>query len=682
MPALARRVPQRHPFLLATSNHRLPVPSLKRESLLIVLCTSALLIGWTLLAGKDASWDVYNHHLYLPFSLLSGHYRTDLFAAGPQSYQSPIGYLPGYLLARSSLPAWSVGALLTILQATPIAWSLHRLTVAIWGEARSQRRWRLLAVVSAISAPALLLVLGTTSNDPLSTGFILVALALVVQRAPTGTWHTVAAGAALGLALAIKLTSGVFFVALAALLLLRVSLRQARWPALLLFPLTTVVVFVLASWQWSGWLWSEFRSPVYPLFNAIFASPYAPAGPTVALRFLPHESGDWLTRIWEIAEFRSYTTTEAFAPDARPLLLLVFGGIGSMLLALRRPAGWSMRSVGLSSTVQLALLTAIAYVLWMATSGNARYALAWFALAGLLVVRAMQVALPARWSLLLATAALAAQLAAYAGAGDRRYNEVPWNSQPFIGADVPTRLAQQPFLHLILGVQTYAAAALFLHPDGALANISGQMALPMDGPLGQKLRARLSLWEGRTRFLMLEPPAYRIASRAGRLRALLTDAPVLRKMDYLTYRVGLRIDWSDCERLVLDPEARPALTLQTGVPKDEAQGIALLSCQAAPIERRDMALEARIAEADGVFALLEAQCPRVFGPRPFTSEVGETVVQRLYGNSDARLNVSRVEGVTLTHFRTAKVISLGTIDQVIASKGAEACSAWEALWKR
>ena len=62
--------------------------------------------AWALWAGKDVSWDVFNHQLYLPCSLVSGRYASDLFAAGPQSYQNPLGYLPFFGLAMSGLPSW------------------------------------------------------------------------------------------------------------------------------------------------------------------------------------------------------------------------------------------------------------------------------------------------------------------------------------------------------------------------------------------------------------------------------------------------------------------------------------------------------------------------------------------------------------------------------------------------
>ena len=87
------------------------------ESLWVTLAGTLMLWTWVMWVGRDLSWDVINHHIYLPFSLLSGRHAADLFAAGPQSYQNPIGYLPFYGLLRSDAPSWLVGTVLVMLHA-------------------------------------------------------------------------------------------------------------------------------------------------------------------------------------------------------------------------------------------------------------------------------------------------------------------------------------------------------------------------------------------------------------------------------------------------------------------------------------------------------------------------------------------------------------------------------------
>lgn len=644
---------------------------MKREASLLCIAAVGALVAWTLFAGKDASWDVYNHHLYVPFSYLSGRYELDLFGAGPQSYQSPIGYIPGYLLAISGVPAWSVGTLLAALQGALIAWALHRLTTAVWGTSPEQRPYRGLAMAGGLTAPVLLLVIGTTSNDPLVAGLSLLALAAVVD--PNATTRSLAVGgAALGLALAIKLTAMAFVIAIAILLLLRFALRQLDVCGLLAFAVAAVAGLALSGGEWMAWLWSTFDNPVFPLFNQYFNSPYAPSGPTVAHRFLPTAPLDWVARLWEMTEFRSFTITEAFAPDARMLLAATAGLVVLLAMSVRRPSAWTSATLWRRADLQLGVTLVVVYLLWLGGSGNGRYALGLFILGGLLSVRAMQLLLPERWATLVIALMVGVQTLAYTGPGDRRYNGVPWDDRPYLDAEVAPRLASEPFLHLSLGVQSYAAAALVLNPDGALANVSGQLALPMTGPLGEQLQQRLHQWQGRTRFLLVEPPAFALEG---------STAPVLKKIRYLTYRLGLEPDWDDCERVVLNPAAPQQMHMlpKTG---ENDRGIRLLSCRAMPVTDRDLDIETRVAEAEHVFALVEDSCPSIFGPRPFESEVGPTVVQRLYGNSDTRLNVSPTEGVTLTHFRSLSVVSLGDIEHVLSNGGRDACQAWEKLWNR
>lgn len=639
---------------------------MKPESIAVCLVAFALTLAWSLFAGKDVSWDVVNHHLYLPFSLLSGRYATDLFAAGPQSYQNPLGYVPGYLLVRSGLPGWAMAAELAALHALPAAWGLHRITLSIWGPERTAMRWRWLALALAWSAPVFLLLAGTTSIDPLCAGLILVAVAAVVEREARPGLLSLG-GLALGLAIAIKPTSGVFALAMLPVAAQKLYGRQWRWRHVLI-GFGAVFGGALAGLaHWSGWLWHSFGSPLYPLFNDWFHSPYAPRGATSAGRFAVSDGWGMLARLWEMAEFRAYTTTEGFVPDLRPL-----AAAGLMLLALvaaLRARAWRAGPRPLAARADLQLLTLLlaAYPIWMISSGNARYLIAWFMLVGLMLARAADKALPPRAGPIFLAVLLLVQLGIYAGAGHRRFKAAPWGDAPFIEAQVPQRLQHQPYLHLSLGMQTYAAAALFLAPDGALINIAGQVAMPTEGPLGEALKARLARWQGRTRFLLGAPsdPTLQIADPQAQARAR-----------FLTYRFGLDIDWNDCERLRL--ETHEALSPGPDG-KPPPRGMALLSCAAIPRRDRDPVIDARVAQADRVFELLETRCPHIYAPRPFASDIGPVSVQRLYANHDARVTVSPVDGVMLTHFRSLDAVFLGSINEVIANGGRDACKAWDKL---
>jgi hypothetical protein len=638
----------------------------------LALCAGAILLTtiWTLWAGKDVSWDVFNHQLYLPFSLVSGRYTTDLFAAGPQSYQNPLGYLPFYGLVSAGLPSWLIGCVLALVHALA-AWPLHKIACAIWGSAPAERTVRCLAVAAALVAPTFLLVAGTSSVDPICG--VLVLLALVPTLTPKPNLRDwLLGGTALGLAIAIKPTNLAFALAIGAVLAIRGLARQLRWSELATFAGAALAAVVLGAGFWSAWLWETFGSPVFPLFNQYFHSPYAPEGPTVAGRFLPRSAWDYLTRPLEIAEFRAFTSTEGFAPDIRLALTLLLFAIGSVIWVVRRrTAPLPTLSLWHRADVRLAVFVLVAYVLWMATSGNSRYAIALFLLAGLLMARAIEAVLPRQYVGLTLGTVVVLQLVYYVGDGDHRYFAGPWDKHPFFRVHATDRLVQQPFLHISIGVQSFAAVAPYLNRSGALINAVGQFSLPMHGKLGDRLTERMKLWEGRTRFLFHKPP---------KLGEPETAQLVRQKIDLLTYRLRMRVDWSDCDPIVLDSDALTDSGRTLGKDADKGpKTTTLLSCKAVPRTDVDPELDKALIRADKVYALIEAQCPRIFGPVPMATDVGDNVFQRRYANYDVRVSVSPNEGVTLTHFRSLAPISMGTIDHVIANRGADACKAWQKL---
>lgn len=652
-----------------SSPHSEPTP--RSEQHLLGMCALVLCVTWTLWAGKDANWDVFNHQFYLPFSLVSGRYAVDLFAAGPQSYQNPLGYLPFYALVRAELPSWAVGCALALLHGAA-AWPLHALATSIWGTSAEARHLRVLAVAAAFIAPAYLLVAGTTSVDPICGVLVLASLAVACDsnaRLP----RMVMGGAALGLAIAIKPTNLVFALAVALVVVLRWKSSQLTGRNLLWFSVGLSVSGLAGAGYWSAWLWSTFGSPVFPLFNQIFHSPYAPSGPTVAGRFLPAGPLDYFTRIVDIAEFRSYTSTEAFAPDARPLLALVaFAMVCVRAMVRSGKAAMPAASLWQRTDIQLLLFAVVSYVLWMASSGNSRYAIALFMVVGLLFARAWDCLLPRRAIVPALVALLGLQLVYYVGDGDRRYYQSSWTQQPFFNVQASPRLRQEPFLHLSVGMQSFSAVAGFIHPGGALVNVIGQFSLPMQGPLGTALQQRLSAWDGKVRFLFNVPPHMEDPEKV---------AIVHSKLDYLTYRLRMRVDWNDCESIQIDgdPISEPGTMQASKSPARTTSGTALWSCRAVARSDVDTTLEAHLARADRVFSLVEQQCPKVFGPVPMVSDIGETVFQRRYANSDVRVSVSETEGVSLTHFRSPRLISMGSIDHVLENGGVDACKAWQKL---
>lgn len=184
---------------------------------------------WTLWAGKDMGWDLYNHHLYLPFSLLSGRYEVDLYAAGPQSYQNPLGYLPFYLMSVvANWPAWLVGVMLALIHSIAVI-VVYLLASRLWSGDAHRELWAVMAAAMAWISPAFLVVAGTSSTDPLMAVLVLLAL-LIVAGAEDRLEHGAAfkAGLLLGCAFALKQSNAVFALSVGAVVVWRALMGQAR----------------------------------------------------------------------------------------------------------------------------------------------------------------------------------------------------------------------------------------------------------------------------------------------------------------------------------------------------------------------------------------------------------------------------------------------------------------------
>ena len=616
----------------------------------------AALVLWTLIAGKDVSWDVVNHQFYLPFSWLTGRFRTDLFGAGPQSYQNALGYFPDYALLRLGLPAWIIGVLLGALHALSV-WPLDRIARIFWPRGTDGDFWlRALALAFCCVAPVFLIHVGSTSIDPLTSLLVLWAVALSLDDSPAQAGSRrgpFLVGACLGLASALKLSNAPFAVALGVLWLLKWASGQRTFAQVAIAAAGLCASFGIAAGPWMWWLWNDFGNPIFPLYNNVFHSPYAPQQAITALRFVPPTFGGAVSRLWELAQLSSFVSFEAFLPDVRFLLAAIAGLAAMLVLAWR--GGWrraatldAWRSPG----VQLALVLVLNYAMWIRTSGNARYGLPMFMLVGIGLVRAVQLALPLRAAKVVLLTALVLQVAYYAGDGAYRFKISRWDSGPYLEYRVPPRLREQPFLHLSIGSQSDAAIALFLDPRGALANTTGQLPLPLDGPLGERLQALLAKWHGRTRVLM--PAAHPANAREVQqvhdgVRALL-------------YRLKIDVDWQDCET-VERIEAR----------SDPASNHPLLSCAVVDRPQRDPVTEAQLADANRVFAIMEAACPAVFSPTPLASEHVKGLWQRQYANTEATLSVSVTDGVYFTHFRTINATSFGSIDDVLQHRNPITC---------
>lgn len=640
------------------------------------------------LLEKEVGWDTQNHHLYMPFAALTGRYATDFWAVGPQSFLNPLGYFPFYAAAIGPWPDWVAGSLLASLHALMII-PVHQIACHVFGHSERFLGWRLMTVACALASPALLMSIGGSGSDPIVAALVLFGLSTVIARAPSKR-VLVWAGASFGLALAIKPTSIVFFPAIALIATFRSvrplwlsgwSHRSSGWMAM--GGAASLCVFQ-APWSW--WLWKQYENPFFPLANLWFKSPYAPIQNFANGRYLPEKIADWFVRPFEMADLACCVDSELAVPDLRPILL-----IGSFLVLMcvclgrrfrrssaaapttpssdpkRDVSGGYFSTVGWSAqSTALAFAFVVSYFPWMATSGNVRYGMAEWILCGVLLVNIFAV-LPAKWrSHWWLLGAMGLHLFHISNVSVMRMQKAPWTGGSYFDIVVPELLRKEPFLTVTITGQTYGSLAAFMHPDGAMMNLTGQVPLSLYPPARDRWQELLTQWHDRIRVSV--PDGIWHPSPDNRARA----------QDLLS-RFGLVADWTDC--VFLGSARRPpssgsaAQEVVNGNGSGEPFVTTLASCRVtqekSPASRTPALLD-WIETTNAVFKRLESTCPALLRPAEVTSVVDRDLAVKLYYNTEVKILISEkkhsVEIKRAFYIRPGYAGPIGTIEQLLSGE--------------
>lgn len=241
---------------------------------------------------RDVNWDLRNYHYYNAYAFLNGRLGWDVAPAQLQTYHNPLLDLPFYFLVDADVGprviAFAMAATTGIA-----AFFLLRILLVLFprGKVEDRLLWIALSMAIGVTGAAGLSVLGSTMNEwPPAMLLIAATWMLVSSIARTGTASTcavLAAGLLTGIAVGLKLTYGVFAVALVVALgsfgPARERLRGFAAIACFLF-----AGFLLSYAFWGAALQREFGNPFFPYFNSIFKSPYWEPEALFDRRFGPH----------------------------------------------------------------------------------------------------------------------------------------------------------------------------------------------------------------------------------------------------------------------------------------------------------------------------------------------------------------------------------------------------------
>ena len=371
------------------------------------------------------------------------------------------------------------------------------------------------------------------------------------------------------------------------------------------------------------------------------------------IRFLPDTWRDALWRPLALASPDAGVYVEIIAPDFRFVFII------ALTLAWLVLAHGKRRT---SPALVLLVLTALAFVPWLATTGNGRYFIPFLLISGPLCIGLLHLLPVSRQFILALAVGMVAWQAflIYDSNPWRYWGHVIWDSRPAFDVDIPKDVAEQPATYVTVSSISYSLIAPRFDPASRWVNISTQIGLADKSPDALRVQALIA---GPGPLRLLFPTLVGVQPGEG-------IGPKLSKaIDDLLARQGLSIaDESQCHLLRSEALGRTD-TNRLAVAQKAAPGLhGFWLCPLARHASARATTEAPFpARTEQAFEKLERLCPRVF-------RRGETVslhipagAVRGYPGSDFKLYVFDNGQVWYKYLRALNPVLLGNVDDVLKS---------------
>ena len=226
----------------------------------------------------DVNWDLKNYHFYNAYAFLNGRLGWDIAPAQLQTYYNPLLDLPFYYLV-AAIPSPRIIAFVMGATTGVAAFALLRMLSVVFPRGEAQDRWLWIALAFAVGVTGSmgLSVIGATMNEWPPAMMLMVSLSIIIASIARNGNPTLPAigiaGLVTGIAVGLKLTYGVFGIALIVAAAASGTFRE-RVRRVLAIGCFLLAGFVLSYGLWGAMLYEHFANPFFPHFNAIFMSPW------------------------------------------------------------------------------------------------------------------------------------------------------------------------------------------------------------------------------------------------------------------------------------------------------------------------------------------------------------------------------------------------------------------------
>ena len=339
---------------------------------LFVVTVGLMAFAFVYQRGQDSNWDLLNYHYFSGYALINSNFANDIAPSGVPSFLNPMPNVLAYL-ALSQLPfpasAWlmtgvqllALPLLVLIGRQIGLALGISRVTIAEF--------W---ALALCLLAPMWWSELGTSFSDATMTPLLPMGLHLGLRGVTQGEKKVfrvlTGAGICFGLAVGLKLTNAPFALAFSVALVgvyapdgWRTIVRQT------LPFLAGLAIGISPTLWWNVYLLQDWGSPLFPLYNAWFMSPYFEFVNFRDMRWRFESIGEFLLYLSESTSGTGKTSEVLFA-DVRLFIFSVSVTLTAILLILNRRF-LSLNYVALSFVYFLG----ISFLLWATLFAYQRY---------------------------------------------------------------------------------------------------------------------------------------------------------------------------------------------------------------------------------------------------------------------------------------------------------------------
>lgn len=275
--------------------------------------------------GQDQNWDLLNYHYFAGYSFLHGRFLYDIAPVNLQSFLNPVANILAYLpLAHLSFPTSAWVILVVQLLSLPILVLIARLIGRELGYPQFGVA-EFLALALCLLAPLWWSELGTTFFSSATAPMVLLGLYLGLRgftQKDNSNNIFIYAGLLFGFSAGLKLTNAPFAMAFffALLVVSTKYQRQHAFKQLLKLSIGMAGGFLLTAW-WNIYLLQNWGSPLFPLYNAWFKSPFFDHINFRDIRWQFTSITDFFQYVWAATTGTAKTSEVVFA-DARLLILL------------------------------------------------------------------------------------------------------------------------------------------------------------------------------------------------------------------------------------------------------------------------------------------------------------------------------------------------------------------------